>query len=274
SPSSGFVSVHGQSLTVTVTAQRTFGPSHTVQYSCAGLTAGATCTFTPPSGNPTSTANLTLATSSSTPPGTYVGSVQATDGTITRISGFTLTVGDPLLAYDMETLTGAGLMKDLSGHGNDGSITGTIDVAGKVGRARQFNGIVDVIQSPSFSRPANGTFALWVKPDVSQAPPSGTYPQILSFNGDPGIYIQSNTGRPYLQIVFPTAGVQAIVASTPVSSDTYTHVAGTWNWDGTNTIMRIYVNGVEDAIPLSVADHLGLSRSEEHTSELQSRRHL
>src|SRR5213596_1229202 len=135
SPSSGFVPVHGQSIAMTVTAQRTFGPSHSVQYSCTGLPAGATCTFTPPTGNPTSTANLTLATSSSTPPGTYVVSVQATDGTITRASGFTLTVGDPLLAYDMETLTGSGLIKDLSGHGNDGTITGTTIVSGKVGLA-------------------------------------------------------------------------------------------------------------------------------------------
>src|SRR5213080_3549434 len=167
SPSSGFVPVHGQSIAMTVTAQRTFGPSHSVQYSCTGLPAGATCTFTPATGNPSSTANLTLATSSSTPAGTYAVSIQATDGTITRTSGFTLTVGDPPLAYDMETLTGSGLMKDLSGHGNDGTITGTTDVVGKVGRARQFDGVGDVIQSPSFSRSANGTFALWVKPDVS-----------------------------------------------------------------------------------------------------------
>src|SRR5207245_1778293 len=75
---------------------------------CTGLPAGAACTFTPLAGNPARTANLTLATSSSTPPGTNVVSVQATDGTITRSSGFTLTVGDPLLAYDMETLTGSG----------------------------------------------------------------------------------------------------------------------------------------------------------------------
>src|SRR5439155_16620312 len=140
SPSSGFVAVHGQSITITVTAHRTFGPSHSVQYSCTSLPAGATCTFTPPTGNPTSTANLTIATSSSTPAGTYTVSVRATDGTITRASGFTLTVGDPLLAYDMETLTGSGLVKDLSGHGTDGTITGTTDVAGKVGRARDFDG--------------------------------------------------------------------------------------------------------------------------------------
>src|SRR5439155_2464011 len=118
---------------------RTFGPSHSVQYSCTGLPAGATCTYTPPTGNPSSTANLTLTTSSSTPAGTYAVGVQATDGTITRTSGFTLTVGDPPLAYDMETLTGSGLMKDLSGHGNDGIITGTTDVPGKVGRARHFD---------------------------------------------------------------------------------------------------------------------------------------
>src|SRR2546422_304354 len=34
SPSSGFVPVHGQSMAMTVTAQRTFGPSHSGPYSC------------------------------------------------------------------------------------------------------------------------------------------------------------------------------------------------------------------------------------------------
>src|SRR5439155_26669737 len=43
----------------------------------------------------------------------------------------------PILSYNMETLTADGKMKDLSGHGNDGTITGTTDVVGKVGRARQ-----------------------------------------------------------------------------------------------------------------------------------------
>src|SRR5256886_14144346 len=70
SPSSGFVPVHGQSLATTVTAQRTFGPSHSVQYSCTGLPAGATSTFTPSSGNPTSNANLKIATSMRTSHGT------------------------------------------------------------------------------------------------------------------------------------------------------------------------------------------------------------
>src|SRR2546428_10301518 len=171
SPSSGFVPLHGQSMAMTVTAQRTFGPSHSVQYSCTGLPAGATCAFPPPAANPPSTANLTLATSSSTPPGTYVVSVQATDGTITRTSGFTLTVGDPLLAYDMETLTGSALEKDLSGHGNDGTITGTTNVGGKVGRARHFEGRGEPSRARAMSVPATGfTVAAWFRWTTNPSP--------------------------------------------------------------------------------------------------------
>src|SRR2546427_8461452 len=153
SPSSGFASYRGGSVSATVTALRTFGPTRTVQYSCTNLPSGTTCTFTPPSCNATCTANLVFATSSSTPAGTCSVSLQATDGTITRTSGFTLMVGDPVLAYDMETLTSDGKMKDLSGHGNHGTISGTTDVAGKVGQARHFNA-GDRITAPAISVPA------------------------------------------------------------------------------------------------------------------------
>src|SRR2546428_2043204 len=124
SPSSGFASYRVGAGSATVTALRTFGPTHTVQYSCLNLPSGTTCTFTPPSCNATCTANLVFATASSTPAGTYSVSLQATDGTITRTSGFTLMVGDPILAYDMETLTADGKMQDLSGHGNHGTSSG------------------------------------------------------------------------------------------------------------------------------------------------------
>src|SRR5256885_884827 len=171
SPSSGFVPVHGGSLNTIVTAQRTFGPSHSIQYSCTGLPPGTTCTFTPPSGDPTSTASVALATSSSTPPGTYTVNVQATFGTITHASGFALTVGDPRVAYDMETLTGSGLMNDLSGHGNDGTITGATDVAGKLGRARNFDGSGDRITAPAISVPGTDfTVAAWFRWTTNPSP--------------------------------------------------------------------------------------------------------
>src|SRR3989441_4444696 len=57
----------------------------------------------------------------------------------------------PVLAYDMETLTADGRMKDLSGHSNHGTISGTTDVIGIVGRARHFDGIADYIEVPDSS---------------------------------------------------------------------------------------------------------------------------
>src|SRR5437867_1513063 len=239
SPSSGFVPVLGQSIAMTVTAQRTFGPSHSVQYSCTGLPAGATCTFTPPTGNPTSTANLTLATSSSTPAGTYTVSVRATDGTITRASGFTLTVGDPLLAYDMETLTGSGLVKDLSGHGTDGTITGTTDVAGKVGRARDFDGGDDKVVAPV---PVVGLthwrFRLWVK--WRDGPSTYEHPIGLGVGHDATFWFSGTI------VAFKTQDASGNTVldgglSWSIAPGVWYHLAATF--DGTT--VKAYLDGVE-----------------------------
>jgi hypothetical protein len=146
SPSSGYV-LPGGSVSATAAATLVSSATRNVQLSCANLPSGAICTFTPPSCNPSCTANLVLATSSSTPGGTYSVGVQATNGTITRSSTFTLTVGGLVLSYDMQNLTADGRLKDLSGNANHGTMTGTTDVAGKIGRARAFNGTTDYISS-------------------------------------------------------------------------------------------------------------------------------
>src|SRR2546425_3544426 len=70
-----------------------------------------------------------------------------------------------VLSYDMETLTADGKMKDFSGHGNDGTITGTTDVPGVVGRARSFNGVNDHIVAGDIMGGGGGvTVAVWVSP--------------------------------------------------------------------------------------------------------------
>ncbi len=238
SPSSGFASYRGGSVSTTVTALRTFGPTHTVQYSCTNLPSGTTCTFTPPGCSPTCTANLALNTSASTPAGTYAVSVQATDGTITRTAGFTLTVGDPLLAYDMETLTGTGLMKDLSGHGNDGTITGTTDVPGKVGRARHFNAGDRITASPISVPALSFTVAAWFN---WTANPSPYYSGIQGGGYSWELRVQ-NDGR--FNIVFYQA----------ISPDVYTAAAsplayndGTWHHAAgvlRSGLAELYVDGV------------------------------
>src|SRR5207247_3768548 len=75
-----------------------------------------------------------------------------------------------VLAYDMETLTPNGRMQDRSGNGNQGTLTGTTDVLGKVGRARHLNG-GDRITAPGISVPAlDFTVAAWFNWTTNPSP--------------------------------------------------------------------------------------------------------
>jgi len=71
----------------------------------------------------------------------------------------------------METVLFDGRMKDLSGHVNHGTMTGTTDVAGKVGRARNFDGSGDRITAPAISVPATDfTVAAWFRWTTNPSP--------------------------------------------------------------------------------------------------------
>src|SRR2546425_1361710 len=68
-----------------------------------------------------------------------------------------------VLSYDMEALLPNGQMKDLSGQGHPGTMSGTTDVAGKVGRARRFKD-VGRITTTSTSVPSTAfTIAGWFR---------------------------------------------------------------------------------------------------------------
>jgi len=78
SPSSKIV-VAGAAATYTATATLVTGPTQSVSWSASGLPSGATYSFTPPSGNPTFSSTLTIATSkTTTPPGSYTITVTGT----------------------------------------------------------------------------------------------------------------------------------------------------------------------------------------------------
>src|SRR3989449_9782036 len=63
-----------------------------------------------------------------------------------------------------------GRMKDLSGHVNHGTITGTTDIAGKVGRAGHFNA-GDRITAPPIPVPATDfTVAAWFRWTTNPSP--------------------------------------------------------------------------------------------------------
>src|SRR3989442_12441574 len=76
----------------------------------------------------------------------------------------------PVLSYDMENLHGHGHMEDLSGQGHHGTMSGTTDVAGKVGRARHFNA-GDRIMAPPILVPAiDFTVAAWFSWTANPSP--------------------------------------------------------------------------------------------------------
>src|SRR2546426_4575891 len=75
-----------------------------------------------------------------------------------------------VLSYDMEALLPNGQMKDLSGQGHPGTMSGTTDIAGKVGRARHFNA-GDRITASAIQVPAtNFRVAAWFRWTTNPTP--------------------------------------------------------------------------------------------------------
>jgi hypothetical protein len=91
SPTSGSVAPGG-SATATVSTATTSGSAQTVAWSASGLPSGATATFNPTSVNSGGSSTLTIATSASTPAGTYSVTVTGTGASATRMATYSLTV--------------------------------------------------------------------------------------------------------------------------------------------------------------------------------------
>src|SRR5436309_2233846 len=75
-----------------------------------------------------------------------------------------------VLAYDMETLTTDGKMKDVSGNGQHGIVVGTTDTPGKVGRARHFVAGDRISSSPIQVNGLNVTVAAWFNWTTNPSP--------------------------------------------------------------------------------------------------------
>ena len=91
SPNSGTLN-RGQSAVSTITATLTKGRTQNVQLSLSGCPAATTCSLSRTSGNPTFTSTLTIQTSSGTPLGSRVITVNGVGGGKTRSKTYTLTV--------------------------------------------------------------------------------------------------------------------------------------------------------------------------------------
>jgi uncharacterized membrane protein len=84
--------VTGSTATFTITISAVDGFNGTLQFSVAGLPAGATPTFTPSTVTGSGSTTLSITTSSSTPRGSYAFTVTASSGTLSKSGGLTLNV--------------------------------------------------------------------------------------------------------------------------------------------------------------------------------------
>ncbi|WP_433257086.1 M28 family peptidase [Streptosporangium sp. CA-135522] len=92
SPSSASVQA-GQSASTTLSTQVTSGGAQSIALSAGGLPSGATASFSPANISSGQSSAVTIATSASTPAGTYTVNVNADGASADRSATFTLTVG-------------------------------------------------------------------------------------------------------------------------------------------------------------------------------------
>src|SRR2546427_4366088 len=151
-------------------------------------------------------------------------------------------------------------MEDLSGHANHGTITGATDVAGKLGRARNFDGSGDRITAPAISVPGTDfTVTAWFRWTTNPSPYySGIHGGGMSWE----LRIQ-NDGRfavIFYQAVAPDVYTEV---STPLAYNdgTWHHAAGVLR----SGLAELYIDGV-----LVAQDTTNSIRSVEHTTELHS----
>lgn len=149
------------------------------------------------------------------------------------------------LHYNMETLTG-GLMEDLSGNGNHGTIAGAADIAGKYGRGRDFDGVNDdiVVANEGNFEFDNMTVAAWVKPDTFTA--ENGFPRCIasksqfSVNNQDWEFIFETDGRPTFRVADFAGNRYSATSPTALGIGEWHHIVGT----RAGSTVKIYVDGV------------------------------
>ena len=150
-----------------------------------------------------------------------------------------------VLYYDMQTLNGAN-MKDLSGNGNDGTISNMADVYGKIGKARDTGttGFIEVPGLGSLNSVRDITISAWFNPGTSL----GTYsPIIEDYWSGSGFLLTLDTsvgGKLHWFVGKDGTNSVAVVSDAVPATGVWTHVVATAEAGGK---LRMYVNGVLQA---------------------------
>src|SRR6266545_3530723 len=169
-----------------------------------------------------------------------------------------------ILFYDMATTTDSSHLRDLSGNGFVGTISGAIDGGGKVGRARYFGGssYVQTAASP-WLNPSAITVAAWVFLDSSPTPNGPIVAKGQSFTDfQYSVEIRKNgtaNSAPYkvnLQLMTASGGTVSIFSTASIAKGgAWRHIAFTY--DG--AAVRLYIDGALDKGPVPLSGSLRMT---------------
>jgi RHS repeat-associated protein len=163
-------------------------------------------------------------------------------GRNTAASRYDIPPASETLYFDMSwtTLESPPRMEDLSGKGSHGTISGPIPAPGKVGVARAFDGVDDVITVPAAStlNTAAFTAALWFNRDTFT-----TSQGLLGKASFPNSWRIWTRTDAKIEVDAKNDAIGNLVSQTTVVAGRWYHVALTF--DGTTA--RLYVNGVHEA---------------------------
>jgi Pro-kumamolisin, activation domain len=175
SPASQSVN-QGNATSYTVTQTAINGYAGTVTYSVAGLPAGATASFAPPTVTASGTTALSVSTAAATPTGSYTLTITGTDGVFTHSTTVTLVVSTPDFSLSVTPSS------QTINQGNPTSYTVTLNsisgYSGTVsfGLSGQPTGVNFTFAPPSVT--ASGSTVLNITTAVSTTP--GTYTLVIN----------------------------------------------------------------------------------------------
>ena len=143
-----------------------------------------------------------------------------------------------ILFWDMFTVR-SGKIDDLTSTGNDGTITGTADRAGQVGRARNFDGSDDKIVLDSAPSTSSFTITAWLKPlDVGGTDGAIGLLDSASYVG----YVAAATNK-FRAVSALSSAVYTLDTSSTDATGTYAHIAYRYN----GHTFYLFRNGVTQA---------------------------
>lgn len=128
---------------------------------------------------------------------------------------------------------------DLSGYGNNGTITEALWTTGKYGQALSFDGINDTVATPLVGLMSSFTITFWIYPT--------NFTAWVIFMISQG-YIATGVALPYFN-VWTTDANTAVYADAALPLNSWAFITATCDWNGTLTTLKLYENASFAGVP-------------------------